>query len=257
MPKITLITGATAGIGEACAQKFATEGHNLIITGRRRDRLEKLSAGLVKTYQIKVCPLVFDVRDKNEVFKAIDSLDEDWKSIDILINNAGLSQGLDPVQEGNPDDWDTMIDTNVKGLLYVTRAVAPLMMQRGQGHIINIGSIAGKEVYPGGNVYCATKHAVEALSKSMRLDMFRHGIKVSQVSPGAVETEFSMVRFKGDRERAKKVYEGYKPLTAEDIAEVTWFIAAAPSHVNIQDVLVMPMAQANSSTFHKKQTNIQ
>jgi len=252
MPKITLITGATAGIGEACAHKFAAEGHNLIITGRRREKLEKLASTLVKSYQIKVCPLVFDVRHKNEVFKAIDSLDKDWKPIDILVNNAGLSQGLDPVQEGNPDDWDTMIDTNVKGLLYMTRAVAPLMMERGQGHIINIGSIAGKEVYPGGNVYCATKHAVEALSKSMRLDMFRHGIKVSQVSPGAVETEFSMVRFKGDRERAKKVYEGYKPLTAEDIAEVTLFIASAPAHINIQDVLVMPMAQANASTFHKK-----
>lgn len=252
MEKIVLITGATAGIGEACAEKFAANGYNLILTGRRKERLEKIKEELELAYKVKVHTLAFDVRKNEEIKNAIESLPESWNDIDILINNAGLSQGLDPVQDGSPEDWDTMIDTNVKGLLYMTRAIAPSMIERGRGHIINIGSIAGKEVYPGGSVYCATKHAVEALSKSMRLDMFRHNIKVSQISPGAVETEFSIIRFKGDEERAKKVYHGYQPLKAEDVAEATFFVADAPEHVNIQDILIMPMAQANSTSFDRR-----
>ncbi|MBK0378603.1 SDR family oxidoreductase [Mucilaginibacter segetis] len=252
MAKIALITGATAGIGEACAHTFAREGYNLILTGRRMDRLERLADKLNEEYNVKVAVSSFDVRSREQVVSNLDTLPADWKQIDVLVNNAGLSQGLDPVQSGSYEDWDTMIDTNVKGLLYVTRVVSNWMIDNGTGHIINIGSIAGKEVYPNGNVYCATKHAVDALTKAMRIDMLKHGIRVTAVHPGAVETEFSEVRFKGDKERAKKVYDGFEPLVAQDIAETVWFAASRPAHVNINELTVMPTAQATATNIFKK-----
>lgn len=251
MPKIALITGATAGIGEACAKLFASYGYNLIITGRRADRLQQLAAELKDQHSVEVCALTMDVRDKSEVEVQLNSLDEHWKAVDVLINNAGLSQGLDPLQNGDTDDWDNMIDTNIKGLLYVTKVVSNWMIARKDGHIINLGSIAGKEVYQNGNVYCATKHAVDALNKAMRIDLLPHNIRVSAIHPGAVETEFSEVRFKGDTDRAKKVYEGYEPLTAQDIAETVWFMVSRPKHVNINDLVIMPIAQANTVYWNK------
>jgi 3-hydroxy acid dehydrogenase/malonic semialdehyde reductase len=251
MAKIALITGATAGIGEACAELFASENYNLILTGRRLDRLEKLAARLNKKYNTEVAVCAFDVRDREQVISNFDNLPAKWKKVDVLINNAGLSQGLDPIQNGSLDDWDTMIDTNIKGLLYVSRVVSNWMIDNGKGHIVNLGSIAGKEVYPNGNVYCATKHAVDALSKGMRIDLVQHGIKVTAIHPGAVETEFSEVRFKGDKERASKTYEGWEPLQAEDIAETIWFVASRPKHVNINDIVIMPTAQANATTILK------
>ena len=252
MCKIVLITGASAGIGEATAVKFAEQGYDLIITGRRAERLDALKGILEKEHGIDVKCLRFDVRNHNEVANALESLDERWEKIDVLVNNAGLALGLNPIQDGDFDDWDTMIDTNLKGLLYMSKFVARLMIRNGRGHIINIGSIAGKEVYPNGNVYCATKHAVEGLTKAMRLDLFKQGIKVTQIAPGAVETEFSMVRFKGDAASAEKVYRGYQPLTGRDIAESVFFAASQPAHVNINDLLIMPMEQANATTFNKK-----
>ncbi len=252
MRKTVFITGATAGIGEACAKKFASMGYQIIITGRRKKRLDKLAAMLEKDFRTAALPLVLDVRDKARVKAMIGSLPDDWNSIDVLINNAGLALGLDHFHEGSEDDWDVMIDTNIKGLLYVGRAVAQLMVSQGYGHIINIGSIAGKEVYPKGNVYSATKHAVDAITKGMRLDLLGKGIRVSQLAPGAVETEFSMVRFKGDEERAARVYRDYIPLKAEDIAEVAYFVTTLPPHVNINDVVIMPADQANAVTFDKK-----
>ena len=252
MTKIALITGATAGIGEACAHVFAREGYNLILTGRRLDRLEKLAGHLNEKYNIEVAVSSFDVRNREQVIENLEGLPGQWKKVDVLINNAGLSQGLDPIQKGSYDDWETMIDTNVKGLLYVSRVVSNWMINNGYGHIINLGSIAGKEVYANGNVYCATKHAVDALNKGMRIDLLSHGIKVTAVHPGAVETEFSEVRFKGDRERAKKVYEGFEPLAAADIAETIWFVASRPAHVNINDLVIMPTAQANAGTIFRK-----
>jgi len=251
MNKIALISGATSGIGKACAVKFASERHDVIITGRRNKRLEVIKAELEAKYKIRVKILCFDIREKNKVIDAIDSLDKQWKEIDILINNAGLAISLQPLHEGEFRDWDTMIDTNLKGLLYMSKIISAEMVVRGKGHIINIGSIAGKEAYPNGNVYSATKHAVDGLTKAMRLDLFRHGIKVTQIAPGAVETEFSVVRFKGDKDTANKVYHGYKPLTAEDVAESVWFAANQPPHVNINDLLIMPMAQANATAFNK------
>src|ERR1700761_6655966 len=224
MAKIALITGATAGIGEATAHIFARERYNVILTGRRLNRLEKLAAHINKEYNVEVAICAFDVRDRQEVQSNLENLPATWRKIDVLINNAGLSQGLDPIHEGNVDDWETMIDTNVKGLLYVSRIVSNWMIHNGHGHIINLGSIAGKDVYPNGNVYSATKAAVDTLSKAMRIDLLQHGIRVSAIHPGAVETEFSEVRFKGDKTRAKKVYEGYEPLTAEDVAEAIWFM---------------------------------
>jgi 3-hydroxy acid dehydrogenase/malonic semialdehyde reductase len=252
MAKIALITGATAGIGEACAHLFAREKYDLILTGRRLDRLEKLAAQLNKKHNVEVAVSAFDVRDREQVIENLENLPAKWKKVDVLINNAGLSQGLDPIQNGSYDDWDTMIDTNVKGLLYVSKIVSNWMIKNGHGHIVNLGSIAGKEVYANGNVYCATKHAVDALNKGMRIDLLPHGIKVTAVHPGAVETEFSEVRFKGDKERAKKVYEGWTPLEAEDIAETIWFVVSRPKHVNINDILVMATAQANATTIFKK-----
>jgi len=252
MAKIALITGATAGIGEACAHVFAREGYNLVLTGRRNDRLEKLVTLLNKKYNIEVAVSSFDVRNRQEVISSLEDLPKKWKHIDVLVNNAGLSQGLDPIQKGSYDDWDTMIDTNIKGLLYVSKVVSNWMVDNGSGHIINLGSIAGKEVYPNGNVYCATKHAVDALNKGMRIDLLPYGIKVTAVHPGAVDTEFSEVRFKGDKERAKKVYDGFKPLVAEDIAEIIWFAVSRPAHVNIDELVVMPTAQAGAATIFRK-----
>ncbi|RWY51167.1 SDR family oxidoreductase [Mucilaginibacter gilvus] len=252
MAKIALITGATAGIGEACAHTFAREGYNLILTGRRMQRLERLAGQLNEKYNVEVAVSCFDVRSKAQVIENLQGLPAEWKQVDVLVNNAGLSQGLDPIDKGSYDDWETMIDTNIKGLLYVSRVVSNWMIDNGFGHIINLGSIAGKEVYPNGNVYCATKHAVDALNKGMRLDLLSHGIKVTAVHPGAVETEFSEVRFKGDKERAKKVYDGFEPLVAKDIAETIWFVASRPAHVNINDLVIMPTAQAAATAIYRK-----
>ncbi len=249
MRKIALITGATSGIGKATAQLLAENSYNLILCGRRQERLTELLSELSAKTEVKV--LCFDVRDNEKVKEMISSLPDQWKNIDILINNAGNAHGLDPIFSGNTDDWDAMMDINVKGLLYVSRAVIPGMVKRRQGHIINISSIAGKEVYPEGNVYCASKFAVEALTKGMRLDLNDYNIKVSSVDPGLVDTEFSMVRFKGDNERAKTVYKGMTPLTATDIAEVILFILTRPSHVNIADLLILPSAQASAGKIHR------
>ncbi|MDD2345435.1 MAG: SDR family oxidoreductase [Bacteroidales bacterium] len=251
--KTVLITGATSGIGRAIAVKFAEQGNRLIISGRRQNRLDELQKEILSFGKSEVKSLCFDIRQKEAVYAAIDSLPKEWKEIDILVNNAGLASGLSPIQEGDIDDWEKMIDTNIKGLLYITRKVAPLMIARQKGHIINIGSIAGKEVYPKGNIYCATKHAVDALTKAMRIDMLQDGIKVSQIAPGAAETEFSRVRFHGDEERASKVYQGYQPLTAEDIAETAFFIANLPPHVNISDLMIVPTSQASAYCWNKRE----
>ncbi len=250
--KKVFITGASSGIGKATAIKFAQNNYDLIITGRRKQRLEKLSSDLIKKYKIDVLSLNFDVRDKNAVGEAIHKLNGKWRKINVLINNAGLAVGLNAIQEGEINDWEKMIDTNIKGLLYVSREIMPIMIENGYGHIINIGSIAGKETYPNGNIYCATKHAVDSLTKAMRIDLLKYGIKVSQVCPGAVETEFSIVRFKGDKNKADNVYKGYTPLKAEDIAEVIYYITTLPKHVNINDLIIMPTMQANSVFFDKK-----
>ena len=250
--KTVLITGATSGIGLACAYRFAHEGNRVIITGRRVGRLNKLENELIEKYDVDVLSLNFDVRNKEEVFNNISSLPDGWKDIDILINNAGLAVGFNTIQEGDIDDWERMIDTNIKGLLYVTRAVLPGMVSRKRGHVINIGSIAGKEVYPNGNVYCATKHAVDALTKAIRIDTVEAGIKVTQISPGAVETEFSVVRFNGNKEKADNVYKGYEPLHPEDVADSVYYVTTLPPHVNINDLLIMPTAQANALIFHKE-----
>ncbi len=252
MRKTVVVTGATSGIGEATAIKFAEATNRLIITGRRKDRLHDLAEHLVQEYGIDVLPLCFDVRDRKQVEKHLGHLPEEWCSIDILINNAGLAAGLSHIDEGERDDWDQMIDTNVKGLLYVTRAIAPGMVKRGSGHIINISSIAGKEVYENGAVYCGSKHAVDAISRGMRIDLVKHNIKVTNVAPGMTETEFSLVRFRGDRERAASVYNGVQPLTGEDIAKVIFYCATLPPHVCINDVVITPTAQAGAHyTFRK------
>lgn len=253
MKRIALITGATAGIGKAVAEKLAKEGYDLIITGRRQDRLNDVSAEIADKYKAEVLSLCFDVRNYEEVKIKLGGLPERWKNVDVLVNNAGLAVGLNPIHEGVVDDWERMIDTNIKGLLYVTRTISPNMVERKIGHIINISSIAGKEVYPNGNVYCATKHAVDALSKAMRLDLVNYGIKVTQICPGAAETEFSVVRFKGDKNRAGKVYDGFTPLAGEDIANAIYYAVSAPDHVDIQDLLIMPKAQASASIFHKEE----
>lgn len=251
MSKIALITGATSGIGEATAMLLAKEGYNLIITGRREARLVELSRKLEQE-GVKVLSLSFDVRSQEQVDKYLGALTPEWSQIDLLINNAGLAVGLGTIDSGMVDDWERMLDTNVKGLLYVTRVISKLMITRQQGHIVNICSIAGKEVYPNGNVYCASKHAVDALTKGMRMDFVTHNIRVSQICPGAVETEFSQVRFKGDHERAANVYKGFTPLTAMDVADAILYMVKCPPHVNINDLVIMPTAQASSSVFNKK-----
>jgi len=251
--KKVFITGASAGIGAACAAVFAREGYDLLLAARRIDRLTELSDRLKGQYEVHTHLLALDVRDPDEVFTAFSNLPGEWQQVDVLINNAGLSQGLDPIHEGDIGDWDRMIDTNIKGLLYVTRAVTPIMAARGAGHIINIGSIAGKEVYPKGNVYCATKHAVDALTKGMRIDLLDKHIRVTAIHPGMVETEFSVVRFKGDRARADAVYQNLEPLVADDIAEAVWFAASRPKHVNVNDLVIMPTAQANATLIVREE----
>lgn len=252
MNKIIFITGATSGIGKAAAIKFVQNNCDLIITGRRNDRLLELQNQLTPKYNCKILSLNFDVCDKNAVENAINSLTPEWKKIDVLVNNAGLSVGLEPVHEGQYDDWERMIDTNIKGLLFVSRNILPLMIERKSGHVINIGSIAGKDTYPNGNVYCATKHAVDSLTKAMRMELVTHNIKVTQISPGAAETEFSIVRFKGNKQRADKVYEGFTPLSAEDIADAIFYVTTLPPHVNVDDMLLMPTAQANATIFDRQ-----
>lgn len=252
MKKTIFITGATSGFGKAIANIFAKNGNQLIITGRRNELLLELKKNLENSYNAKVLTLCFDVRNQQEVAKNIQHLPEEWKAIDVLVNNAGLASGLDKIQNGNITDWEKMIDTNVKGLLYVSKEIIPLMINRKKGHIINIGSTAGKEVYEKGNVYCATKHAVDAISKAMRIDLLEHAIKVTQICPGAAETEFSIVRFYGDAEKAKQVYKGYQPLTAADVAEVAYFVTSLPEHVCINDLVITSTAQANSTSILRK-----
>ncbi|MBI2721211.1 MAG: SDR family NAD(P)-dependent oxidoreductase [Bacteroidetes bacterium] len=244
---LVFITGATSGIGKSTAELFAKHGHDLILTGRRADRLNNLKAELQNKYSVKVTVLCFDIRQSIEVENALHSLNLENNKIDLLVNNAGLAAGLSSLQEGKLDHWERMIDTNVKGLLYVSKIVANIMIQQKSGHIINIGSIAGKEVYANGNVYCATKHAVDALTKGMRIDLLQHNIKVTAINPGMVETEFSIVRFDGDEERAKKVYNGMQPLKPEDIAETVFWAANRPAHVNINDIIIMPTVQASAT----------
>lgn len=250
MNKTVLITGATAGFGEACAHEFASNDWNVVITGRRNDRLRTVAEEIRSRYNVKVTELCFDVRDIDDVNRAIDNIPEGVKAqISILINNAGLAVGKGPIDEGIVDDWERMIDTNIKGLLYVSKAVIPILKENSNGQIINIASIAGKQVYPGGNVYCATKHAVDALSQAMRIELVSHGIKVTNIAPGAADTEFSLVRFKGDQDIADSVYDGYDPLTAKDIAETVYFAASRPPHVTLNDIVIMPTAQASSTVF--------
>ncbi|HTJ53374.1 MAG TPA: SDR family NAD(P)-dependent oxidoreductase [Cyclobacteriaceae bacterium] len=248
--RIALITGATSGIGEATARLLATNNFNLIICGRRKERLEALAVEL--SLITDVFTLSFDVRDQKEVAKVFTTLPDKWKDIDVLLNNAGNAHGLDPIQSGSLDDWDTMIDINVKGLLYVSKEVIPVMTKRNSGHIVNIGSIAGKEVYPNGNVYCASKFAVDALTRGMRMDLNPFSIKVTSINPGMVETEFSLVRFKGDEQRASSVYKGMKPLTPEDIADIILYTVNAPAHVVLADITVLPTAQGSSTVVHRK-----
>ncbi|MFT3946412.1 MAG: SDR family NAD(P)-dependent oxidoreductase [Agriterribacter sp.] len=251
MRRIVLITGATSGFGKACAEKFAKEGYDVIINGRREDRLQSIKVELETKYSISALTLAFDVRDRDIVFEKINSLENGWKKINILINNAGLALGRDYFDEADLDEWDTMIDTNVKGLLYVSKAVMPFLIET-QGHIINLGSVAGKEVYDKGNVYCASKFAVDAISKSMRIDLLRHGIKVTSINPGAAETEFSLVRFQGNKEKAKSVYNGLQPLTGEDVADVIYYCTTLPPHVCINDLVICPTQQADAIYFNRK-----
>lgn len=250
MEKIVLITGATSGIGQACARRFAQNGYNVIITARRADRLEAIRHDLER-YGAKVMTLVFDVRDAAAATAAVTSLTDEWKQIDILVNNAGLALGLDKEYEGNPEDWETMIDTNIKGLLTMTRLVVPAMVERNEGHVINIGSVAGDAAYAGGNVYCATKAAVKAITDGLRIDLAHTAVRVTNVKPGLVETNFSNVRFLGDTERADNVYKGITPLTGDDIADVVYYAASAPKHVQIAEVLVLATHQANGSVIYR------
>ena len=250
MKPTAFITGATSGIGKATAEIFAKNNIRLILCGRRAERLQELKTALSKFTEVTT--LQFDVSKRNEVEKAVKSLPKDFQQIDILINNAGNAHGLSTIQDGDIDDWDAMLDINVKGLLYVSKAIIPQMTERNNGYIVNIGSIAAKEVYPNGNVYCASKHAVDALNKGMRIDLNKHNIRVSAIHPGAVETEFSEVRFKGDTEKAKSVYAGYKALQAEDIADIIHFVVTRPYHVNIEDLVVYPTAQASATIMNKK-----
>jgi 3-hydroxy acid dehydrogenase / malonic semialdehyde reductase len=249
MNKIAFITGATSGIGRATALLLAQNGFDIIATGRRLDRLQQLEAAIT---QARVKTLAFDVRDKAAVQAAVAGLPEDWQQIDVLVNNAGNAHGLAPIQDGAEEDWDMMLDINVKGLLYVSKAIMPFMIDRKKGHIINIGSIAGQEVYANGNVYCASKFAVDAITRGMRIDLNKEGIKVSEINPGAVNTEFSQVRFKGDQQRAETVYQGFQPLVAEDIADLILFMVTRPAHVNLADVLILPTAQASATVINRE-----
>jgi len=250
MSKIILVTGASSGFGKAIATKFAAGGWNVIITGRRKEKLEALAKTLEANYGIKTLSLIFDVQDKKAVFDNLQNLPTEWQAINILVNNAGLALGRDSFENANLEDWETMIDTNVKGLLYASKAVLPMLIKE-KGHIINIGSTAGKEVYKDGNVYCASKHAVDAISKAQRIDLLQYQIKVTAIHPGAADTEFSVVRFKGDAEKAKAVYTGYTPLMAEDIADTVWYVANTPAHVCINDLVITCTAQANSMYLQK------
>lgn len=251
MNKTILITGASAGFGKAIAEKFSAAGWNCMITGRRKERLDALAKELSEKYHTKILPLVFDVQDRTAVFEELSNLPEGWRQVDVLVNNAGLALGRDSFENASLDDWDTMIDTNVKGMMYVTKAILPYMTERKKGHIINIGSVAGKLVYKEGNGYCASKHAVDALSQSMRIDLLPHRIKVTAINPGAAETEFSMVRFKGDAAKAKQVYEGFTPLYATDIADVVFYCAGLPENVCINDLTVSSISQADGIYIHK------
>ncbi len=251
MKKIALITGATSGIGEATAQLLAKIGFHLIITGRRNDRLEKLKSTLENEHSIDTLILNFDIRNQKETLSALNSIPEQWRNIDVLINNAGLAYGTETVDSADWEKWQQMIDTNVSGLLFLSKEVIKLMVDRKKGHIINISSIAGVNVYEGGSVYCATKHAVNAITQGMRIDLLKHGIKVTSISPGMVETEFSIVRFSGDKEKADNVYKGVVPLSAKDIAETIEFVISRPAHVNINDILIMPTQQANAYYTHR------
>lgn len=253
MSKLVFITGATSGFGKAAAKVFAANNWNVIITGRRADRLQSIKTELETTYGISVYTLAFDVQQKEAVFAAIGALPENWQAIDVLVNNAGLALGRDNFDEADMDDWETMIDTNIKGLLYVSRAVLPYMTKRKQGHIINLGSTAGKEAYEKGNVYCGSKAAVDSISKGMRIDLLPHHIKVTAIHPGAAETEFSMIRFKGDESKAAAVYAGYTPLSAKDVADVIYYCASLPAHVCINDLVLTCTAQANSFYTYKGQ----
>ncbi|OFX49055.1 MAG: NAD(P)-dependent oxidoreductase [Bacteroidetes bacterium GWA2_30_7] len=252
MKKIALITGATSGIGYSTALKLAENGYDTIITGRRLNLLSELEKRIKKEYKTNVLSLSFDIRNNDEIIKIFEKLPSNWQNIDVLVNNAGLAVGLEPIQSGKIDDWERMIDTNLKGLLYITRKVVPTMIQNKSGHIINIGSIAGKEVYPNGNVYNATKHAVDALSQAMRIDLVSFGIKVTAIHPGMVETEFSLVRFQGNEKSAKNIYKGFSPLLANDIADAIIFVVTRPSHVNINDMIIMPTAQASATVINKE-----
>ena len=250
--KIALVTGATSGIGKACALILAKEGCDVIITGRRDDRLSELSNEITNTHKRKCLTLTFDIRKQVQVKEAIEGLDADWRNVDILINNAGLASGFSKLHEGDVDDWEKMIDTNIKGLLYITREVVPGMVKRGHGDIVNIGSIAGREAYSNGNVYCATKHAVDALTKGLRMDLFDTPLRVSTVDPGLVKTEFSIIRFHGDKDKAKNVYKGMQPLIAEDIAEAVLFVVNRPPHVQIGEILIFPTAQGAATLVSRK-----
>lgn len=249
---IAFITGATSGFGRAIAFKFAEHGWDLILCGRREERLREVEEVIISTYGTKVYAFQLDVRNRKQVTDELNAIPHSWKVIDVLVNNAGLAAGLDAIHEADPDDWEDMIDTNIKGLLYVSRTVIPWMIDRGHGHVINIGSTASREAYPKGSVYCATKFAVDAISKGMRIDLLAHGIKVTAVHPGAVETEFSIVRFKGDEDRAKQVYQGFEPLSPLDVAEVVWFAASRPKNVVLNDIVMTPLAQAGSAYIHRK-----
>lgn len=252
MLKTVFITGATSGIGKACAEKFAEAKYDLVITGRRRERLDELKIYLENKNSVEVVALCFDVQNRQNVFTAINGLPEKLKNIDVLINNAGLALGRDSFENASLDDWDTMMHTNVDGLLYVSKAILPFMIKNNKGHIINLGSVAGKEVYENGNVYCASKFAVDAITKSMRIDLLKHKIKVSSISPGAVETEFSLVRFKGDKIKAGDAYNGYVPLTAKDIADTIFYCAELPSHICINDIVITCLQQADTHYFYKE-----
>ena len=250
MSKIILITGASSGLGKATAEKFAAEGWNLILTARRKEKLAVVVNDIEKKYGVKTLSMIFDVQDKKAVFEHLENLPKEWQAINVLLNNAGLALGRDPFEDANLEDWETMIDTNLKGLLYASKAVLPFIIAQ-KGHIINIGSTAGKEVYKDGNVYCATKHAVDAISKAQRIDLLQHQVKVTAIHPGAVETDFSIVRFKGDTTKADAVYAGYTPLKAEDIANTIWYVANTPKHVCINDLVITCTAQGNSTTIFK------